>query len=31
MEEWRKKQEKRAGRFEREALRPSASNDDADS
>lgn len=31
MEEWRKKQDKRAGRLEREALRPSASNDDADS
>jgi hypothetical protein len=31
MEEWRKKQEKRAVRLEREALRPSVFNDDADS
>jgi DNA-binding transcriptional MerR regulator len=31
MEAWRKQQEKRAGRLEREALRPSVVNDDADS
>jgi len=30
MEAWRKQQEKRAGRLEREALRPSVSNNDAD-
>ena len=31
LEKWHKEQEKRAGRLEREALRPSVVNDDADS